>query len=114
MMKKLLTLVAALVLSVNGSFAATPPVDAMKAAKIATDYLNSLGGSERFITSVTLDRGAMISGKQSWMVRWSKSIDDGLDKEIGLRVKMDGSIARVVESKASKSGRNEPASQGIR
>jgi hypothetical protein len=80
---------------------AAPPVDAAHAAKIATDYLARQGTGAPHIVSVTLESSALVKGTQSWVVRWSAAIDAGEQREIGLRVRMDGSVARLMADKAA-------------
>jgi hypothetical protein len=92
---------------------AAPAVDAARAAKIATDYLNGLGGRAPHIVSMTLESSALVKGTQSWVVRWSSAIDAEDQREIGLRVRMDGSVARLMEDKtaASKKAAKRPPSR---
>jgi hypothetical protein len=74
-----------------------PRVDAIRAAKIATDYLRTLGANPPYITSLTLERGGIVSGGSYWVARWSRPVKVDNDREIGLRVNPDGSIARLVD-----------------
>jgi hypothetical protein len=93
------------------AFAATciaadaPRLDAVRAAKIATDYLSQCGANAPYIVSVTLQRSAIIHGTTSWVVRWSRSLAVDGDQEVGLRVNMDGSTARLIKDKGSQSSR---------
>jgi hypothetical protein len=80
-----------------GAAAEAPKLDAARATKLAADYLATLGSSAPYIVSVTLEKGALVNGTQSWVVRWSEPINDGANREIGVRVKMDGTVAHLVE-----------------
>jgi hypothetical protein len=93
------SLIIALAFAATCIAADAPKIDAVRAAKIATDYLAQLGPNAPHIVSVTLDRDAIIRGKISWIVRWSRSIPAEGDQEVGLRVNMDGSTARLVKEK---------------
>lgn len=82
-----------------------PAVDALRAARIATDYLVELGAKAPHIVSITLEKSALLRGKSSWVVRWSCPVEaDGL-REVGLRVNLDGSSARLVEDKSAAARR---------
>jgi hypothetical protein len=83
--------------SAAGALAQRPSLDAARATKIATDYLATLGASAPFIESVSLEKSALVNGTLSWVIRWSDPIRDGAKNEIGVRVKMDGSMAHLVE-----------------
>lgn len=100
-----LALFTALSLTVD-SFTAvqaeTPKLDAAKAARIATDYLAKLGGNAPHIVSLSLDQSALIRGEQSWVVKWSEPVLDGENREVGARIKMDGSISFLVEDTKGK------------
>jgi hypothetical protein len=89
----------ALVVTVS---AQAPSLDAARAARLATDYLATLGSKAPHIVSITLEKGALVSGSQSWIVRWSEPIQDGANHEIGVRVKMDGTLAHLVENTEAK------------
>lgn len=111
-MKKL-SLFAALAMI---TFTATPlhaaeKVDALRVAKIATDYLAKQGAGAPQIVSIALDSGTVMNAKQSWVVRWSAPLGTDSPREVGLRVKFDGSIARLVEDSKSRSTRTPAAFQ---
>ena len=76
-----------------------PQLDAVRAAKIATDYLATLGANAPFIVSLTLEKSAILHGKSSWVARWSRAIPAEGDQEVGLRVNLDGTTARLVLGK---------------
>ena len=78
-----------------------PRIDAVQAAKIATDYLRTLGPGAPYIVSVTFDKSALVSGKSSWVARWSNAIIADGSRELGLRVNQDGSTARLVEARTA-------------
>lgn len=79
------------------SLAQAPALDAAKATTIATNYLKGLGGGAPHIVSVNLERSSIMNPTYSWVIRWSSAIGEGAQREIGMRVKMDGSVARLVE-----------------
>jgi hypothetical protein len=85
--------------------AQAPKLDAARAAKLATDYLATLGPSAPHIVSITLEKSAIINGSHSWIVRWSSPIQEGTQSEIGVRVKMDGTLAHLVEDKEARKKR---------
>jgi hypothetical protein len=87
------------------SFAAAPEVDAARATRLATDYLNTLGANAPYIVSVTLEKSSLVGGSQSWIIRWSAPIVEGSQSEIGVRVKMDGTLAHLVEDKEARKKR---------
>ena len=78
-----------------------PQLDALRATKIATDYLASLGPNAPHIVSITLEKSAIVRGSSSWVARWSRPIPAGGDKEVGLCVNLDGTTARLVMSKGA-------------
>ena len=53
------------------------------------------------IVSLTLEKSALLHGRLSWVARWSRAIEVEGEKELGLRVNLDGSTARLVEDKAA-------------
>ena|SRR5687768_6249917 len=85
--------------------AEAPKVDAARAAKLATDYLVTLGPSAPHIVSITLEKSAIVNGTHSWIIRWSSPIQEGAQSEIGVRVKMDGTLAHLVEDKEARKKR---------
>jgi hypothetical protein len=85
--------------------AQVPKVDAARAAKLATDYLDTLGSTAPHIVSITLEKSALVNGTQSWIIRWSSPIQEGTQSEIGVRVKMDGTLAHLVEDKEGRKTR---------
>lgn len=93
---------AAFLFSPQPLSAAAPAVDALKATKIATDYIAKRGRGGPYIVSVALETSSLVKGARSWIVRWSEPIEDGDAKGVGLRVGLDGTIARLVEGKGGR------------
>jgi hypothetical protein len=89
---------AALLASHGSALAQAPKLDAARATRLATDYLATLGPGAPHIVSVTLEKSALLNGSLSWMIHWSAPVNDNGNREIGVRVKMDGTIAHVVEN----------------
>lgn len=94
------SLLAALFLFAGHALAETPKIDATKAARIATDYLAKRGSA--YVVSVSLDKSSLINGSPSWIARWSEPIQDGQNREVGARIKMDGSIVGIVDNPADR------------
>lgn len=88
---------AFLLASLGAAGAQAPKLDAARATRLATDYLATLGPSAPHIVSVTLEKSALVNGSLSWVIRWSEPVNDGGKREIGVRVKMDGTLAHLVE-----------------
>ena len=109
----LLLAALAMITFTTASLHASEKVDALRAAKIATDYLAKHGTGSTQIVSITLDSGTVLNANQSWVVRWSAPLGSGGQPEVGLRVKPDGSVARLVEDSHSVSKRS-PAAYQIR
>ena len=85
-----------------------PRIDALHVAKIATDYLASHGRSAPHIVSISLDSEAILSGKSSWIVRFSHALLTDGNREVGMRVKLDGSVSYLTEDKNGPKKRNVP------
>jgi hypothetical protein len=77
-----------------------PKVDALHVAKIATDYLATHGSNAPHIISITMEADAILGGKTSWIVRWSHPILTDGNKEVGMRVKLDGAVSYLIDDKA--------------
>ncbi len=77
-----------------------PRVDALQVAKLATSYLATHGRSAPYIVSILLEKDAIFSGGSSWVVRWSQPILADGNREIGMRVKLDGTVSYIVEDKS--------------
>ena len=77
-----------------------PRVDALHVAKIATDYLATHGRNAPYVVSIALESDALLHGKISWIVRWSRPIFADGNKEVGMRVRLDGSVSYLVEDKS--------------
>jgi hypothetical protein len=111
-MKTLLLTCITLGLASSG-MAAKPAIDVVRAAKLASDFLAQQGAGAPYIVSITMDEGAIIRGETSWVVRWSKPIVSDGSTEVGVRVKGDGTVVRLVEGKGTRSKR-QPAALEIR
>ena len=108
-LRRAAALCAALALSASALSAADARrVDALHVAKVATDYLATLGKNAPQIVSIALESDALVGGKTSWIVRFSHSILVDGNKEIGMRVKLDGSVSHLTESKTGPKPRNVP------
>jgi hypothetical protein len=75
-------------------------VDALRVAKIATDYLATQGKGAPYIASIALEKDALLHGRISWVVRWSGPIFADGNTEVGMRVKFDGAVSYLVDEKA--------------
>lgn len=111
-MKKLL-LFAFLALATTSQALDKPSIDVVKAAKLASEYLASQGGNGVFIASIAVDEGAIINGQATWVAKWSKTVTTSDGTEVGVRIKGDGSVVRLIEGKGSRSKRR-PAALDIR
>lgn len=96
-----------------GLAAERPGIDALRATKVATDFIAKMGPNAPYIASVAIDPGAIFNGTPTWVVKYHAPIEVDGNKEVGLRVKSDGSIVRLVEGKGSRSKR-QPAALDIR
>ena len=85
-----------------------PRIDALRVAKMAADYLATRGKDAPYIISIVLEKDALLNGKRSWLVRWSRPIKLDDDKEIGMRVRLDGSVTHVVEDKSAPKKHRAP------
>jgi hypothetical protein len=92
-------LAAAAVFAISSSpaIAQAPKLDAARATRMAADYLATLGPKAPYIVSVTLEKSALVNGTLSWVIRWSEPVMDDGNREVGVRVKMDGTMAHLVE-----------------
>lgn len=98
---KSLLLALALFLSVNLAHADNAPaLKAAEAAAIAQGDLASRGlESSVYIAEMVYKSGSLLGGDPAhWEVMWSKEFDAQTEgrKEIGLKVKMDGTYTRSV------------------
>lgn len=75
-------------------------IDALRVAKIATDYLATQGKGAPHIISIALESDSLVGGKISWVVRFSRPILSDGNKEIGMRVKTDGTTSFLIEDKS--------------
>lgn len=78
----------------------TPAIKAAEAAAIAQEDLASRGlDATIYIAEVNYKKGGLLGGEPAhWEVLWSKDFDAQTQgrKEIGLKIKMDGSYTRSV------------------
>ena len=91
-------LAAAMLVGSHSGSAQAPKLDAARATRIATDYLATLGANAPHIVSVQLEKSALLNGSLSWVIHWSEPVMDNGNREIGVRVKMDGTMAHMVEN----------------
>ena len=92
----------------NANSADAPRIDALHVAKVATDYLATHGKSAPHIVSISLESDAFIGGKLSWIVRFSHALLTDGNREVGMRVKLDGSVSYLTEDKSGPKKRNVP------
>lgn len=85
-----------------------PRIDALHVAKVATDYLTNHGRNAPSIVSISLETDALLGGKTSWIVRFSHALLTDGNREIGMRVKLDGTVSYLTEDKAGGKKRNVP------
>jgi hypothetical protein len=79
---------------------APPPVSARQAVAIAEESLANRGlEKEIYIQSVTLERATILKARSFWFVKWSHSLpaSNPKNREIGVKVNMDGSAVRLVK-----------------
>ncbi|MEQ1851661.1 MAG: hypothetical protein ABMA01_08730 [Chthoniobacteraceae bacterium] len=108
-----LTALAALAFTRPASAGEAPPVDVVRAAKIATDYLRTQGSNAPHIVSLVLEKPALATGRPAWVARWSRPIPAEGEIELGLRVNPDGSIVRLVEGKSTAQKRRHPVGSSL-
>jgi len=84
-----------------------PRIDALRVAKIATDYLATHGKGAPDIVSIAIEKDALFHGKTSWVVRWSHPLAVDGNMEVGMRVKFDGTVSYLVDEKAGSKKRAE-------
>lgn len=79
-----------------------PPLPIDQALKIAQDYLQQRGAAGQIqITGLVVEQSS--PSVIYWYARWSAPIATGKKKENGLRIDMDGTITRFVDSPDSPS-----------
>ena len=102
-MKSLLHALLALSLGAS-AFAAEekPALPIEKALAIAQDYLKKSGHSVA-IAGLSVERDSLGSKSGHWYARWAPAVAlEGGRKEFGIEIKMDGTLARIVDKKAPK------------
>lgn len=85
-----------------------PGVDAQRVAKIASDYLASHGKGAPYVVSIVLEADAIGSARTSWVVRFSRPLLADGNMEVGIRVKLDGSVSYLIEDKSGPKKRGVP------
>lgn len=85
-----------------------PAIDALRVARIATDYLATHGKNAAHIVSIALESDALMGGKVSWIVRFSHPVLADGNREIGMRVKPDGTVSYLIEDKSGPKKRQVP------
>jgi hypothetical protein len=98
-MKARLLFVAA-TLALSAALHASPRLPIDRAAAIAQEQLRERGVSGRvYITSIAMEADSIARRTPYWYARWSEAIPlDERKRELGLRINMDGSLVRMVES----------------
>ena len=76
-----------------------PRIDALHVAKIASDYLATHGRNAPYVVSIALEADALLGGKSTWIVRFSHPISADGNSEVGMRVKLDGTVSYLVKDK---------------
>ena len=84
-----------------------PRVDALRVAKMAADYLATCGKDAPYIVSIVLEKDALFRGTTSWVVHWSRPVTLDGNTEIGMRVRLDGSVTHLVDAKSGR--KNAPS-----
>jgi hypothetical protein len=94
---KLTALFAALVLGASSVLAGDrPAVPIEQALKLAMEHLAERGlADQHYIGSLTLEDSTLSGGQRYWYARWVPSIKVDQKSESGLRINMDGSLARL-------------------
>ena len=85
-----------------------PGVDALRVAKIASDYLATHGRGAPYVVSIVLESDTFGGPKTSWVVRFSRALLTDGNKEVGIRVKFDGSVSYLIEDKSGPKKRAVP------
>ena len=98
--------ILALALSASWAVASPgPKLPVERAAALAQQHLKERGLDDRvFVRALLLETTTVARGQKYWYARWSESVvaGDEQKKEVGLRINMDGSLVRVVESPSKK------------
>ncbi|HWB58099.1 MAG TPA: hypothetical protein VG733_01345 [Chthoniobacteraceae bacterium] len=77
-----------------------PPISAVQAAEAAQKVMDDLKlPKDIYIASVTLTHATLLGGDTYWLVKYSHPVpSEGTnDQEVGIKVRLDGSVARVVK-----------------
>ena len=104
-MRRLILLAATALIAGTSSMVAAPgpQLPLTQAARLAQEHLKERGLDNRvFISALMLESTAVARGRQYWYARWSQEVKADEKTEVGLRINMDGSLVRVLESKTKK------------
>ncbi|MEO6738877.1 MAG: hypothetical protein ABIP20_01400 [Chthoniobacteraceae bacterium] len=85
-----------------------PRIDALQVAKIASDYLATHGRNAPHIVSIALETDALLGGQLSWIVRFSRAVSADGNSEVGMRVKLDGTVSYLVKDKNGSQKKRVP------
>src|SRR5438067_2085149 len=100
-MKLSLSLLAYVVCGASVLFAGErPAVSAREALDIAEKNLAERNLAQKlYVQSVTLERASILKSESFWMVKWSEAIpaSNPANREIGIKVRMDGTATRLVK-----------------
>ncbi|MEA3189387.1 MAG: hypothetical protein QOD99_3217 [Chthoniobacter sp.] len=98
---KRITMLGIVLCSTSSLFAADrPAISARQALEIAENDLTSRNLTPKlYVVSLSLERPSMFGGATYWMAKWSEAIPASKpeNREIGLKVKMDGTPVRLVK-----------------
>lgn len=92
--------------AVDAAPPARPAVGIDQALKLALDHLTERGlAADHYIGSLTLEDSTLSGGERFWYARWIPSIRLEDKSENGLRINMDGSMARLTSGGPNGGGR---------
>ena len=80
-----------------------PAVPIERVVQIAKQSLAERKVDGVYIESITLERGTMFSSSRRWYVKWSAPLQGSAPEihELGLAIKMDGTVIHVVKEQVS-------------
>ncbi|HEV7869021.1 MAG TPA: hypothetical protein VGO90_15140 [Chthoniobacteraceae bacterium] len=89
----------------TASLSAAPALSAAQAVAIAQASLHERGlTAAHYISALKLEAGDARRSKHHWAVTWSTPVPvSDVKKELGLEIKMDGSIVSLVKGPANRS-----------
>jgi hypothetical protein len=87
------------------SLSAAPALSAAQAVALAQAHLQERGLAEQhYISALKLESGDARRSAYHWAVTWSTPVPvSDVKKELGLEIKMDGSIVSLVKGPANRS-----------